>query len=221
MMALLAFCLQSHAQEDPEYRAEIGAGLGQLTYQGDFSGSLTKNAQPCFSLMGKYRMNPRMVLALNISYGKLKGDSKETTTWYPATAGEPWTFSHQLTDASLTYEYNFWPYGTGREYRGAQPFTPFIAIGLGLTVVKTDDKTETTFNMPIGLGVKYKVAERVNLSLQWMMHFSNSDKLDGVEDPYGIKRSGLFKNTDSYSMLQMTVSYDIWAKCKTCNNDRY
>ena len=162
-----------------------------------------------------------MVLALNISYGKLKGDSKETTTWYPATAGEPWTFSHQLTDASLTYEYNFRPYGTGREYRGAQPFTPFIAIGLGLTVVKTDDKTETTFNMPIGLGVKYKVAERVNLSLQWMMHFSNSDKLDGVEDPYGIKRSGLFKNTDSYSMLQMTVSYDIWAKCKTCNNDRY
>jgi hypothetical protein len=53
-----------------------------------------------------------------------------------------------------------------------------------------------------------------------MIHFTGSDKLDGVTDPYGIKSSGLFKNTDSYSTLLVTLSYDIWAKCKTCHNDR-
>jgi hypothetical protein len=53
-----------------------------------------------------------------------------------------------------------------------------------------------------------------------MMHFTTSDRLDGVKDPYGIESSGLFKNTDCYSTLQVTLTYDLWAKCKTCNNDR-
>jgi hypothetical protein len=52
------------------------------------------------------------------------------------------------------------------------------------------------------------------------MHFSLSDKLDGVKDPYGIKSSGAFKNTDCYSTLQVSVTYDLWAKCKTCHNDK-
>jgi hypothetical protein len=52
------------------------------------------------------------------------------------------------------------------------------------------------------------------------MHFTGSDRLDGVSDPYGIKSSGLFKNTDCYSHLRLSVSYDLWAKCKTCHNDR-
>ena len=78
-----------------------------------------------------------------------------------------------------------------------------------------------TTNFPIGLGVKYKVAERVNLSAEWMMHFTASDLIDGVEDPYGIPHSGLFKNCDSFSTLQLSVTYDLWAKCKTCNTDRW
>ena len=44
--------------------------------------------------------------------------------------------------------------------------------------------------------------------------------LDGVKDPYGIKSSGLFKNTDCYSQLRVSLTYDLWAKCKTCHNDR-
>ena len=75
-------------------------------------------------------------------------------------------------------------------------------------------------NFPLALGIKYKVAERLNLGLEWAMHFSLSDKLDGVKDPYGIKSSGAFKNTDCYSTLQVSVTYDLWAKCKTCHNDK-
>ena len=74
-------------------------------------------------------------------------------------------------------------------------------------------------NVPIG-GVKYKVASRVNMALEWTMHFTTSDKLDGISDPYGIKSSGMFKNTDCYSYLRLSVSYDLWAKCRTCHNDR-
>ena len=119
----------------------------------------------------------------------------------------------------MRYECNFWPYGTGQEYRGAKPLTPYILIGLGATVAKPDE-TVVAVNMPLGLGVRYKIGERLNLGVEWVMHFTGSDKLDGQKDPYGIKSSGLFKNTDCYSHLGVSLTYDLWAKCKTCHNDR-
>ena len=55
--------------------------------------------------------------------------------------------------------------------------------------------------------------------MEWAFHFSDSDKLDGVEDPYYIKSTGLFKNRDCYSMLQLSLTYSFLPKCVTCNND--
>jgi hypothetical protein len=82
------------------------------------------------------------------------------------------------------------------------------------------DKTRVGFNLPLGGGVKYKAAPRVNVALEWTIHFTSSDMLDNTKDPYGIKSSGLFKNTDCYSHLRLSLTYDIWAKCRTCHNDR-
>ncbi|MBO5824198.1 MAG: outer membrane beta-barrel protein [Prevotella sp.] len=219
LMLFVSLC--AHAQDEPEYKAEIGVGGALVAYQGDFNGSLTKNMQPMGALVAKYRPNPRSAWALNIGFGKQKGSSENTATWYPATSDTTITFNNSLVDVGLRYEYNFWPYGTGREYRGAKPLVPFVAIGLGAGFVKTDEKNIVATNMPIGFGVKYKMAERVNLTLEWMMHFTLSDELDGVKDPYGIKSNGLFKNTDCFSTLQLSITYDIFAKCKTCNSDLY
>lgn len=211
--------LTMNAQDDPEYRMEIGAGGGMTGYLGDFNGSLTHDLQPSATIVGRYNFNPYMGLKLAFTYGKLKGTSDDTDTYYPQYADNPHTFSNPLYDLSLTYEYNFWPYGTGRDYRGAKRITPYVAGGLGLTVAQGTEKTATTMNIPIGLGVKYKVGTRINLGLEWLMHFSLSDMLDGVEDPYTIQSSGLCKNTDCYSSLQLSITYSFSAKCVTCNKE--
>ncbi len=215
---LLMLAVGAHAQTEPEYRLEVGGGIGMVSYQGDFNGNIFKNMQPMFSLLAKYKFNPRVAIAMNISYGKLKGSAKDVTSHVP----EQWadySFKRKIGDVGVRMEYNFWPYGTGMEYRGAQRLTPYIFIGLGTTVYKTD-KPQLAMNMPLGLGVKYKAADRVNMALEWAMHFSSSDRLDGASNPLGIKSSGLFKNTDCYSQLRLSVTYDLWAKCKTCHNDR-
>ena len=59
----------------------------------------------------------------------------------------------------------------------------------------------------------------MNLGVEWGVHFTLSDKLDGSQDPYGIKSSGAFKNTDCYSALQVTLTYSFMAKCRTCHNE--
>lgn len=223
VIAIMLTTVAAQAQTDPEYRAEIGAGVGLMAYVGDFNSSLTKNMQPTGLLLGRYRFNPRMGLALNIGYGKLKGSSEGLATWYPGISEEGAAtveFNNSAVDVGLRFEYNFWPYGTGREYRGAKRLVPYIAVGLGATYVSGDGSNVFTANVPMGVGVKYKIADRLNLGLEWAMSFTLNDKLDGVADPYGIKSSGAFKNTDCYNVIRLSVTYDIMAKCKTCNNDR-
>lgn len=219
-LLLTAFLLPTPyvmAQDEPEYRIEVGAGAGLIAYTGDFNGNILKGMQPWGAITAKYRLNPRMALALNIGTGKIKGSTDDADTWSPIV--EHYEFNNQITEADLRYEYNFWAYGTGQEYRGARRLVPFITLGLGLTH-HSGDNSGITMNLPIGAGIKWKIAQRLNLTAEWVIRFTPSDNLDGREDVYGIKSSGLFKNTDCYSVFQVGLSYDLWAKCKTCNNDR-
>jgi len=207
------------AQDDPQYRMELGAGVGMVSYEGDFNGNVLKNMQPMASILWRYNFDPYKDLRLSASYGKLKGSSMDVKTYYPDYADKTYSFNNTLVDVSLVFEYNFWPYGTGRDYRGAKRLTPYVYGGLGATSVSGGSKNVFTANVPIGIGVKYKLKERLNLGLDWGFHFSLSDELDGVKDPYWVESSGMFKNTDCYSMLQLTLTYSFKAKCRTCNKD--
>lgn len=216
---LLATALPASAQSDYEYRMEIGAGVGLVAYEGDFNGNITHGMQPMASAVLRRTFNPYMALRFAAAYGKLKGSSKNVKTYMPEYVDTPYEFANSLVDVSATYEYNFWPYGTGHDYRGAQRLTPFIFAGLGATYASGSGNNVFTANVPLGVGVKYKMATRLNLGIEWAMHFSMNDNLDGVKDPYGIQSTGMFKNTDCYSMLQLTLTYSLMPKCRTCHND--
>ena len=219
LLLMLAAMLNMNAQTDDEYLMEIGGGVGFLGYLGDYNNVLTRDLQPMATLLVRRNLNPYMGLRLAASFGKLKGDERDVKTIYPSTGVTPYSFSRTLTDVSLTYEYNFWPYGTGHDYYGAKRLTPFVFLGLGGTYAGGDGSSVFTANVPIGLGLKYKVGQHMNVGVEWAMHFSMSDKLDGRNDPYGITSSGMFKNTDCYSVLQLTLSYSFMPKCTTCNKD--
>lgn len=221
LVTLLMLCatLTASAQQDDEYLMEIGGGVGMVPYQGDFNGKITSGMQPAGAIVWRRLLNPYMGFRVTGMMGKLKGDATRVETYYPDETTRAYSFDRSLTDISVTYEYNFWPYGTGRDYRGAKRLTPFVFGGIGATYVSGGEKKVFTANVPIGLGIKYKLKERLNVGLEWSMHFSLSDELDGMADPYGIKSSGAFKNTDCYSGLMLTLTYSFKSKCRTCNND--
>lgn len=221
LVTLLMLCatLTASAQQDDEYLMEIGGGVGMVSYQGDFNGKITSGMQPAGAIVWRRLLNPYMGFRVTGMMGKLKGDATRVETYYPDETTRAYSFDRSLTDVSVTYEYNFWPYGTGRDYRGAKRLTPFVFGGIGATYVSGGEKKVFTANVPIGLGIKYKLKERLNVGLEWSMHFSLSDEIDGMADPYGIKSSGAFKNTDCYSGLMLTLTYSFKSKCRTCNND--
>ncbi len=62
LIILLAFltlgCMAVRAQDDPQYRMEIGAGVGVMTYEGDFNGNVLGDMQPAGFLVGRYNFDP-------------------------------------------------------------------------------------------------------------------------------------------------------------------
>lgn len=234
MLALFGATTRVTAQNDVEYRMEIGAGVGATAYQGDFNDGLFKSMQPSGAVVFRAIMNPYMAVRVSGMYTQVKGDVKNVSTYYPDITPNGYSFKNSVGDLSATYEYNFLPYGTGHEYRGAKRCTPFISLGIGMTYVNSKDgtwdygqganhntsKSIITGNIPLGVGVKYRMGDRLNLSLDWQMHFTFSDYLDGVKDPYHIGSSGMFKNTDCYSTLMFAVTYSFSPKCPNCQKER-
>ncbi len=218
LLAVSVLPQQAHAQSEPEYCMEFGIGVGMINYEGDFNGNIFKCAQPSAALLYRYLFNPYCAIRASLDYGQMKGAAHDNTAFLDEYRN--YTFNNTLLDLNAIYEYNFWPYGTGFDYRGAKRITPYILMGVGLTYAKTDEGSTVTANVPLGIGVKYKVARRINLNLEWVMHFSMGDRLDGVKDPYGVKTSGLFKNTDCYSQLMLNITYSFKERCRVCHNDK-
>ena len=118
LLLCLLFQMQwARAQDDPQYRMEIGAGVGLVAYEGDLNGNVFANQQPMGAIVGRYNFDPYKDLRLNLTFGKLKGSTDKVETYYPDYQEAPDSFNTTLVDMSLVFEYNFWPYGTGRDSR--------------------------------------------------------------------------------------------------------
>ena len=92
------------AQDEPEYKMEIGAGTGLASYQGDLNGSLTANMQPMAVVSARLKPNPRMAWALEIGYIPIKGKYDRQSTYYPMLSSTQESFSNSVVDIGGRYE---------------------------------------------------------------------------------------------------------------------
>ena len=205
-------------QEELQYRLELGAGLGL----GKNFTDVKVNIGLAGALIARFPLNPRMAVKTQFTYDTMKGNTSGLKEFYPADVNAAGTnrldysVSSGIYDLSALYELHFLPYGYLRDYRGHFRLIPYVQLGFGLTYGAAGKAF--TANIPLGVGLKYKIAQRLNLGLDWLVHFSLSDKLDGLEAPLGIK-SEMFRNKDHYSALTLTLTYDLNPKCPTCNKD--
>lgn len=204
-----------YAQED--YRYEIGGGLGMTGYLGDANNAnLWKHPSWDIQAAFRYLANNRWAFKTHLYVGGLSGNTADMEDILPGDRN--YKFTTTFYEIGELAEFNFFAFGKGKQYQKLKRWTPYIAAGLGFTVWSTDDKAHFTLNIPIGGGVKYKVNERVNLGVEFLMKKTFSDKLDGenLSDPHLIK-SSFAKNTDWYSTLTFTVTYEFSKRCRVCN----
>lgn len=203
--------------DDDDYRYDIGGGLGMTGYLGDANTSnLWGNPSWDLEALFRYILNPRFAFKTNFYAGGLRGNSADMTNVFPD--AQTFKFNTTFYELGEMVEFNFFNYGMGRKYQKLSRITPYIAAGLGFTLWTTAGKSNFTLNIPFGIGVKYKINKRVNLGMEFLMKKTFSDKLDGEElsDPYQIKHS-FMKNTDWYSTLTFTISYEFSRRCAECH----
>lgn len=202
------------AQED--YRFDIGVGFGMTGYLGDANSSnLWKNPGIDGELLFRYILNPRWNFKTNFYVGTLSGDSSQMKNIFPE--GAAYKFKSTFYELGEMAEFHFFNYGMGETYRKLKRFTPYITAGLSVTAWNSD-KFGAALTIPFGIGFKFKPALRWNLGLEFLMKKTFTDRLDSSElkDPLGIK-SDFMKNTDWYSTLTLTISYEFSKRCAVCH----
>lgn len=224
LIALLTLTagLAAYAQDDVFYRLELGGGVGGGFGLNDVNSKFYGSTNIAGGLIARFPLNPRMAIKGVVNYMKMSGSTDGLADFYPSTTEGvtqdrlSYTLKGNLFDLCALYELHFLPYGWVKGYQGYSRIVPYIQVGLGLTYA-TPDKAFTA-NIPIGLGLKWKIKDRINIGLDWTMHFTPSDKLDGLQAPHGIKSSE-FRNKDHYSLTMLTFTYDLSPKCAACNKD--
>ncbi|MBQ7635050.1 MAG: outer membrane beta-barrel protein [Bacteroidaceae bacterium] len=225
-LALLLVALPASlmAQDDLEYRMEVGGALGAGFGINDTNYEFFGQPGAGGGALWRWVFSPRSALKVQAGYVMSKGDTDKMEDFQPAQPLTPseerlrYSFSGGLVSLDVLYEIHFLPYGYKANYLGHKRLVPYLQIGVGATY-GTAGKAFSP-EIPVGFGLKYKLAERLNLGFDWQMRFTTSDKLDGLEAPQGIK-SQAFKNKDYYHTAFITLTYSFAPRCKTCNKDEW
>lgn len=203
--------------QEAKYKFDMGGQIGMSGYLGDANtSSIFKHPGFSAGVSARYIPNVRMAFRGVFNTLSLSGNSADMENVLPDAM--EYSFKSQVYDLGVRYEFNFFPYGVGETYKRLRKWTPYLTAGIGVALATCDGSTAVAPNIPLGFGVKYKPRERWNVGVEFTMTKNFSDKIDGkqLNDLYGI-RSSFLKNTDWYSNISVSVTYEFGERCSTCH----
>ncbi|MDL2224132.1 DUF6089 family protein [Bacteroidales bacterium OttesenSCG-928-M06] len=213
------FCVTAVAQE---YRYEVGGMAGTSMYMGDANPiSLGKGWNPAGGLIFRNNLNFRWALKADLMMGRITGNTTNTDNVFPYNSEA--SFSRNFFELGGQIEFNFLPYSDKFAYLNTSKVTPYIFTGLGVTFAPGKGRNFFGINLPLGVGVKYKLKNRLNLGLEWAVHKLFSDSFDtpyypdgfGLDNPYKID-SSIFKNKDWYNTILLSVTWEFGLRDGRC-----
>jgi OOP family OmpA-OmpF porin len=153
----------------------------------------------------KKQFTPYFSLRLDGIGGKLKGDNAEPFKSGVINSSSVSAFETDLTySGSLNAVVNLFNIDMFKKESAIQLYTS-VGAGIAGYKVKTaaggalteyeGGKTQKDLIIPVGLGAKFKLADKLNLDLGWTVNFVDDDNLDGVyrndNDKYNYAYAGL------------------------------
>ena len=202
------------AQEE-SYRFDIGGQLGMAGYLGDASSSIFSKPGVSFGASFRYLPDVRWAVRGVLNVMSLSGDTAGMDDVLPG--GASYSFKSTVYDLGGRIEFNFLPYGIGGTYKKLRRWTPYLTLGLGATLAACGGEKNFGLNIPMGFGLKYKLRERLNLGAEFTMTKVFSDHVDGALADLQTIKSSFLKNTDWYSNISISLTYEFGKRCATCH----
>ncbi|MDR2383334.1 MAG: hypothetical protein LBD76_05560 [Prevotellaceae bacterium] len=234
-------------------RTELGLGLGTTFYFGDFN-EFMPFVEPRYygSVLHRFYFNLLYALRTSISFGNIAGNTKNYAGAMPfydikypyGPSGRPTVyFNRNFIDFNTGIELGFRPLEPV-EHRINERFTPYLFIGVGVTILYTDPNSKTSdarsaytlhpriygtddinsgviqaFNVPVGIGFKYSPWKRWTVGAEWQFKKTFSDDIDRFNNikPSELndnKKGSVFLNTDWISFFGVSISYRLAVKSR-------
>lgn len=207
----------SNAEEFASYKFDVGVHGGMSGYLGDANESnMFKHPGYTAGVSFRYLPNSRMAVRGILTTASLNGNTADFEDKFPN--GENFSFASQIYDLGVRYEFNFFNYGIGETYKRMRRWSPYLAVGVGGSLATYDKDMSFAMNIPMAVGVKYKLMQRLNLGLEFSMTKVFGDKVDSSEltDLY-LMQSSMLKNTDWYSQIALSITFEFGKRCETCH----
>lgn len=204
-----------------EFMYEVGGAAGTSFYMGD--ANRTKpylNPKLSGGVLFRYNATFHWSIKANMIAGSVSGNSIYSGNSYPFEQNA--IFNRKFAELGAQAEFNFLPYSDKYDYIGTKPYTPYIFTGSGVTYA-TGENEFVGLNIPVGVGFKYKLKNRLNIGLEFSMRKLFADDFDvssnqnnwNLDEPFGISNS-LLKNRDWYSLTLIFITWEFKSREDPC-----
>lgn len=181
----------------------FGVGAGTFVYQGDLTPSTPgsyKTLKPALNLLATKFFSPSFSVRANLALGALKGDdSKYSEPEYRQQRN--FNFQTPVTELSAIAEWNV----LGRNYV-SRGFSPYVFAGMGYAFLRIrrdwsrlnteyfsaelafmpglaedaqQDPPRGLLVVPVGIGARYYLSDKIGISAETTYRISSTDYLDG------------------------------------------
>jgi opacity protein-like surface antigen len=180
----------------------ITGGIGTSLYHGDLAKGFYGTPGLAFSLGANYKIWPRTVFGAEFQYLSLAAKLSDSSA--SSFTGTAWGINLYgrlyLIDDIIR---------KSPDRRSNRKVKPYITAGLGFIHYKATGTLGSASGItpvfPLGLGIEFKVSQRLQIVPEFTYTFTLNDKIDGAS---------VKKGKDSYSMLMLKVQYSPFAAKK-------
>ena len=190
---------------------EVGVQGGASYYVGELASHVFMSVGETYGAQLRYKIDPRWAI-------QLKGQRQRVIN-------KEYNVDNSMWHVDVVGEYNFFQLGLDEYNIHMRSLTPYMFLGVGATVYEDSLIMKDFFKcvavyLPVGIGLKWKIAERWQLQLAWQhnVYLWNGDGLEGSEAFDNLhEMNGInIMNNDVTSTLIVGVVFEFGHKERTC-----
>jgi hypothetical protein len=207
-----------------EYKYELGGAAGSSFYMGDANQTrLYLSPGIAGGILFRYNFSFHWAGKVNLLAGTVSGNTEDSGQLFPLE--QQATFHRTFAELGTQLEFNFFPYSDKYAYIGTRSYTPYLFAGAGITGAR-GERDFLRLHMPLGVGFKYKLKNRMNIGIEFSMRKLFRDDFDvtreepgwSLNHPYGIG-SSLLKNQDWYSITMIYLTWEFGMREDPCHGN--